>query len=60
MQTIVKSLGTVLGEDHQKMQGLRPTMNALSDTNMESVAETIAESITQLVAHPVKGRIVRV
>lgn len=60
MQDIVRSLGTVLGEDHQKMQDLRPTMNALSDASMESVAETIAESITQLVAHPAKSRAVQV
>lgn len=60
MQDIVRSLGTVLGEDHQKMRGLGPNMTALNDTSVESVAETIAESIARIVAKPVKGRAVRV
>lgn len=60
MQDIVRSLGTVLGQDHQKMQGLGPTMTALKETSMESVAETIAESIAQIVANPDKGRAVQV
>lgn len=55
MQNIVKSLGTVLGEGHQKLQGLEDTMTLLSNSKMESVAETIADGIAQITANPGKG-----
>ena len=55
MQDIVKSLGTVLGGDHQVLRGLGKTMTGLSDSSMTSVAETIVEQIAQAAADQSRG-----
>jgi hypothetical protein len=55
MQVIVKSLETVLGEDHPQLKGLEIMMNALSIEKMESVAKTIAERMAQVAAEPLKA-----
>jgi hypothetical protein len=55
MQVIVKSLETVLGEGHPQLKGLETTLNAMSSAKMESVAETIAESMARVAADPAVG-----
>jgi hypothetical protein len=55
MQVIVKSLETMLGEGHPQLKGLETTMSTMSNEKMESVAETIAESMARVAADPAVG-----
>lgn len=55
MQDIVKSLVTVLGENHQVLRGLGSTVTGLSSSGVTSVAEKIAERIAQATADHSNG-----
>lgn len=48
MQIIIRSLGTVLGEDHQTLRGLENKVTALSGLSMESVAESMAANMAEV------------